>query len=200
MTDIITAKFSQILPRWQFSASYELTHTQGKFTVDLEVNPVSKTCSGFHNFFKLFFDYKFSHPKMLESEGENSEKTPIQDFQTKKCVTFDIPLKITKQIQVTKSEFSDIRYEEIKMGDIYLMENLNSINTDKEKIGATLAIFHKDQAPQPIQAGDVDDLFSEEAPASTDTINGIKIGTIVNAWGIEYLEQIGIDSEEKTSL
>ena len=88
MTQILTAKFSQILPRWIISPCYELIHTQGKFVIEVEDNPLSKTVAGYHNFLTLYYDYKLVY-------GSEQNEGDIR----KNCLVFDIPESITKKIQ-----------------------------------------------------------------------------------------------------
>jgi hypothetical protein len=88
MTQILTAKFSQILPRWIISPCYELIHSKGKFVIEVEDNPLSKTVAGYHNFLGLYYDYKLAYCSQQDLLGVR-----------KHCVVFDIPESITKKIQ-----------------------------------------------------------------------------------------------------
>jgi hypothetical protein len=88
MTQVLTAKFSQILPRWIISPCYELIHSNGKFVIEVEDNPLSKTVAGYHNFLRLYFDYKLGY-------GSEQDLFGVR----KNCVVFDIPESITKKIQ-----------------------------------------------------------------------------------------------------
>ena len=133
MNNLISARFSQFLPRYLISSFFELRYGQGKLLLEIDENPLSKTVGSFHNFFTLFYDYKF-----VALEKDSEENTEI----LQKCLYFDIPLDITKKIQVTKDEFYDINFKEISIGDMYLISPLHEKNSENEITGSTLLLFH----------------------------------------------------------
>ena len=195
MNNIVNTRFSQIFPRWLISFCYELRYSSGKLLFEIDENPISKTVGSFHNFFILFYDYKFA---TLQNDSTKTEEI------LQKCQYFDVPENITNQIQVTKDEFYDINLREISIGDMYIINPLHATNDEDVKVGSTLLLFHSDYngTSQIAKDIDVDNQFEEndETPEDSKYIKGIKVARVINLLGIENLQEISNDTKSQIHI